>query len=105
MRLSLPVTDQVDLGVEPFGALDAVMQAPSRQVLSGMTILVLLEVLWREEVGLYLVDIPRVVSVGCTHFWALILRLKEPLQVSPRVPPATGSIPCKAFYAEVFWYC
>lgn len=58
MRLSLAVADEVDLGVEPLGALDAVMQAARRQVLGLVTILVLLEVLWREEVGLYLVDVP-----------------------------------------------
>jgi len=58
VRLSLPVADQVDLGIEPLCALDAVMLTQRRQVLGRVAVLVLCEVLWRGEVGLDLVDIP-----------------------------------------------
>jgi hypothetical protein len=69
VRLALPVTDEVDLGIEPLCALDAVVLAQTGQVLGCVAILVLCEVLWREEVGLDLVDISVDVSVNCTHFW------------------------------------
>ena len=57
VRLPLPVADEVDLGVEPLGALDAVVLAQARQVFSCVAVLVLGEVLGREEVGLDLVDV------------------------------------------------
>jgi hypothetical protein len=58
VRLSLTVTDEVYLGVEPLGALDAVMLAQTGQVLGRVAVLVLGEVLGREQVGLDLVDVP-----------------------------------------------
>lgn len=63
VRLALPVTDEVDLGIEPLGALDAVVLAETGQILSCVAVLVLCKVLWREEIGLDLVDISGVVLV------------------------------------------
>ena len=50
--------DQGRLGLVPLGALDAVVLAQGGQVLDELGVLVLLEVLGRQQVGLDLVDVP-----------------------------------------------
>jgi hypothetical protein len=57
VRLALSVHDQTSLGLEPLGALDAVVPAESGQILGGLGLLVLLQVPGRQEVGLDLVDV------------------------------------------------
>ena len=57
VRLPLPVTDEIDLRIEILGALDAVVQSTAGKVLGRVAVLVLLEVLGREEVGLDLVEV------------------------------------------------
>jgi hypothetical protein len=52
------VTDEAGLGIEPFCAFDAVVTAQVGEVLFGLGVLVLGEVLRGEEVGLDLVDVP-----------------------------------------------
>jgi hypothetical protein len=58
MGLLATVTDKAGLGIEPFCAFDAVITAQVGEVLFGLGVLVLGEVLRGEEVGLDLVDVP-----------------------------------------------
>lgn len=58
VRLAAPVGDQGRLGLVPFGALDAVVLAQGGQILDELGVLVLLEVLGRQQVRLDLVDVP-----------------------------------------------
>lgn len=50
--------DERRLGIEPLGALGAVVLAQTGQVFRCLGVLVLLEVLGRQEIGLNLVDVP-----------------------------------------------
>lgn len=88
MRLPLPVADEIDLGVEPLCALNTVVLPQTRQVLGRVAVLVLGEVLWREEVGLDLVD----VSIGgCVSSLQLFLGLNTEVERGlPRMPPGFG---------------
>lgn len=52
--------DEVRLGVEPLGTLGAVVPAETGQVLGGLGVLVLLEVLGGQDVGLDLINVPPV---------------------------------------------
>lgn len=57
VRFAFSVSDQARLGLEPLCALDAVVPTKARQVLSGLGLLVQLQVPWRREVGLNLIKI------------------------------------------------
>lgn len=69
VRLAAPVGDQGELGLVPLCALDAVVLAQGGQILDELGVLVLLEVLWRQQVGLDLVDVPGPGSSVRAHFW------------------------------------
>lgn len=56
--------DEGRLGLVPLCALDAVVLAQGGQVLDELGVLVLLEVLGRQQVGLDLVDVPGFGSVS-----------------------------------------
>jgi hypothetical protein len=58
VRLAAPVGDQCRFGLVPLGALDAVVLAQSGQILDELGVLVLFEVLGRQQIGLDLVDVP-----------------------------------------------
>lgn len=80
VRLAAPVGDQGRLGLVPLGTLDAVVPAQGGQILDELGLLVLLEVLGRQKVGLDLVDVP--------VFGSLVLaQLRERVARSPLVSP------------------
>jgi len=62
VRLLAAVGGQARIGVEPLGALDAVMAAKAREVLDGLGFLEDGEMSGVAEVGLDLVDVPEIVS-------------------------------------------
>jgi len=51
--------NQTRVRLEPFGALYAVVTTQTGQVLGGLCVFELGEMFWREQVGLDLVDVPR----------------------------------------------
>ena len=63
MGLAVRVNDQARVGLEPPGALGAVVAAQPGQVLGGLGLLVNLQVSGRLEVGLDLVDVAGGMSV------------------------------------------
>lgn len=86
MRLAPSVDDERRLGVEPFRALDTVVLPQTGQVLGRLFVFVLLEMLWGQEVGLDLVDVPLMMS-------AMSLVLKKGEIFKPPVPPCLGQRP------------
>lgn len=58
VRLAPLVHDERRLSVKPLGALGAVVLAQAGQIFESLGVLVLLEVLGREEIGLDLIDVP-----------------------------------------------
>lgn len=81
VRLAAPVGDEGRLGLVPLCALDAVVLAQGGQVLDELGVLVLLEVLGRQQVGLDLVDVPGSRSSVKAHSWSGTAR-------SPSVTPS-----------------
>lgn len=69
VRLAAPVGDQGRLGLIPLGALDAVVLAQGGQIFDELGVLVLLEVLGRQQVGLDLVDVPGFGSSVLARSW------------------------------------
>lgn len=59
MGLLAAVGSQTRVGVEPFGALDAVMAAETGKILAGLGFFELSKVSGRTEVGLDLIDVPK----------------------------------------------
>jgi len=81
------VADEVDFCIEPLGALDAVVLAQARQVFSRVAVLMLGEMLGREQVGLDLVD----VSVSGVSLAGLDIEVLDlGLRGLPGVPPSLG---------------
>lgn len=81
VRLAALVGDEGRLSLVPLCALDAVVLAQGGQILDELGVLVLLQVLGRQQVGLDLVDVPGFGSSvkGSLLVWAL--------GGSPSVPP------------------
>jgi hypothetical protein len=57
VRLALPVKHQTRFGFKPFGTFDAIMSPEAGQVLGSLGLFVLLEVFWRQQIGLDLVHV------------------------------------------------
>lgn len=64
VRLASLVSDESRRGLKPLGALYAVVPSQIWQFLRQLTVLVLLQMLGRREVGLDLVDVPDLIRLA-----------------------------------------
>ncbi len=84
VRLALAVAVQVRLTLEPLGALDAVEAAQAREVLGGLCLLPLCQMLRRLQVSLDLVDVSATQSAASTR------REPRPASDPPGFAPRLG---------------
>lgn len=77
--------DEGCLGVKPFGALSTIMPSKTRQIFWRLAVLVLLEMFWRQQIGLDLINVPAVGQRqgALANFQSQISRYEPP--VTPRL--------------------
>ena len=66
MRLATTVNNETRLRLKPFGAFYAVVSSQAGKILSCLGILVFLQMSWRQNIRLDLVDIPET-NVSLSH--------------------------------------
>lgn len=59
MSTALPVCDQAMIALKPFCAFNTIELTKTRKILCGLRAFVLLKMLWREEIGRDLIQIPQ----------------------------------------------